>query len=162
MYAQIPSWTVSMRVCDDFVTFERMSASSSEYDTKIPSNISGIDHLTGIGWTSTQNRLNLDYTSPTIRKRGIRPYRIPTYIAVIAVVKAMYRNVWTYTPSLWSGRRDSNPQHSAWEADALPIELRPHNTFQISIEYTSHVLISTNLSGRTRESKWCFRSICTT
>jgi hypothetical protein len=31
-----------------------------------------------------------------------------------------------YTPSSWSGRRDSNPQHSAWEADALPIELRPH------------------------------------
>ena len=24
-----------------------------------------------------------------------------------------------------SGRRDSNPQHSAWKADALPIELRP-------------------------------------
>ena len=26
----------------------------------------------------------------------------------------------------WSGRRDSNPQQSAWKADALPIELRPH------------------------------------
>ena len=25
----------------------------------------------------------------------------------------------------WSGRRDSNPQQSAWKADALPIELRP-------------------------------------
>jgi hypothetical protein len=26
----------------------------------------------------------------------------------------------------WSGRRDSNPRHSAWEADALPTELLPH------------------------------------
>jgi hypothetical protein len=25
----------------------------------------------------------------------------------------------------WSGRRDSNPRHSAWEADALPTELLP-------------------------------------
>ncbi len=27
--------------------------------------------------------------------------------------------------SNWSGRRDSNSRHSAWEADALPTELRP-------------------------------------
>ena len=27
----------------------------------------------------------------------------------------------------WSGRRDSNPQQSAWKADALPIELRPQS-----------------------------------
>src|SRR5690606_32010434 len=26
----------------------------------------------------------------------------------------------------WSRRRDSNPRHSAWEADALPTELLPH------------------------------------
>ena len=26
----------------------------------------------------------------------------------------------------WSGRRGSNSRHSAWEADALPTELRPH------------------------------------
>ncbi len=26
----------------------------------------------------------------------------------------------------WSGGRDSNPQQSAWKADALPIELPPH------------------------------------
>src|ERR1035437_1979774 len=25
----------------------------------------------------------------------------------------------------WSGRRDSNPRHSAWEADTLPAELLP-------------------------------------
>ena len=28
----------------------------------------------------------------------------------------------------WSGRRDSNPRPSAWKADALPTELRPHLT----------------------------------
>ena len=28
--------------------------------------------------------------------------------------------------SKWSGRRDSNPRHSAWETDTLPTELRPH------------------------------------
>src|SRR5262245_59058187 len=27
--------------------------------------------------------------------------------------------------SSWSGRRVSNPRHSAWNADALPTELRP-------------------------------------
>ncbi len=28
-------------------------------------------------------------------------------------------------PRCWSGRRDSNPRHSAWEADTLPTELLP-------------------------------------
>ena len=27
---------------------------------------------------------------------------------------------------LWSGKRDSNPRLSAWEADTLPTELFPH------------------------------------
>jgi hypothetical protein len=27
--------------------------------------------------------------------------------------------------AIWSGRRGSNPRHSAWEADTLPIELLP-------------------------------------
>jgi hypothetical protein len=27
--------------------------------------------------------------------------------------------------AMWSGKRDSNPRHSAWEADALPTELLP-------------------------------------
>ena len=31
-----------------------------------------------------------------------------------------------YQNSLWSGKRDSNPRPSAWEADALPTELLPH------------------------------------
>ena len=28
-------------------------------------------------------------------------------------------------PTSWSGKRDSNPRHSAWKADALPSELFP-------------------------------------
>ena len=28
--------------------------------------------------------------------------------------------------TFWSGKRDSNPRPSAWEADALPTELLPH------------------------------------
>ena len=32
---------------------------------------------------------------------------------------------------LWSGRRGSNSQPSAWKADALPIELLPHCEFII-------------------------------
>ena len=30
----------------------------------------------------------------------------------------------------WSGRRGSNPRHSAWKADALPIELLPRNSWR--------------------------------
>ena len=30
---------------------------------------------------------------------------------------------------MWSGKRDSNPRPSAWEADALPTELLPRYLF---------------------------------
>ena len=33
---------------------------------------------------------------------------------------------WFIMPKLWSGWRDSNPQSSAWKADALAITLHPH------------------------------------
>ena len=36
-------------------------------------------------------------------------------------------------PVSQSGRRDSNPQHSAWKADTLPIELRPQSGAHCSI-----------------------------
>lgn len=32
-----------------------------------------------------------------------------------------------------SGRRDSNPRHSAWKADALPVELLPHRSPKQSV-----------------------------
>lgn len=32
------------------------------------------------------------------------------------------------TRVLWSGERGSNPQHLAWKASTLPIELSPHKT----------------------------------
>ncbi len=34
-----------------------------------------------------------------------------------------------------SGKRDSNPRHSAWEADALPTELLPHKTVKAMQNY---------------------------
>ena len=33
---------------------------------------------------------------------------------------------------LWSGKRDSNPRPSAWEADALPTELFPHSKHKVT------------------------------
>jgi len=30
-----------------------------------------------------------------------------------------------HATTLWSGRRDSNPRHTAWKAVALPAELLP-------------------------------------
>ena len=36
------------------------------------------------------------------------------------------RTAWRSGLLLWSGKRDSNPRPSAWEADALPTELFPH------------------------------------
>ena len=51
-----------------------------------------------------------------------------------------------YSGPLWSGKRDSNPRPSAWEADALPTELFPQNvsqklsftTLQISVFYSKY------------------------
>src|SRR6516165_4476532 len=34
-------------------------------------------------------------------------------------------SLFTAPPTYWSGKRDSNPRHSAWKADALPSELFP-------------------------------------
>ena len=57
-----------------------------------------------------------------------------------------------------SGRRDSNPRHSAWEADALPTELHPHG---------EESNIATTCGLRDAEATWMFedrekRSICVT
>ncbi len=35
--------------------------------------------------------------------------------------------------ALWSGRRDSNPQHRAWKARALPFAPRPLDTLEIEL-----------------------------
>ncbi len=34
--------------------------------------------------------------------------------------------------NIWSGKRGSNPRHSAWKADALPTELFPRSILQIA------------------------------
>src|SRR5437764_11745387 len=37
-----------------------------------------------------------------------------------------------------SGRRESNPQHWAWKAHTLPIELRPHGALAIAPRILPH------------------------
>jgi hypothetical protein len=49
---------------------------------------------------------------------------------------SMVRGV-KFLPKIWSGRRDSNPRPSAWEADTLPTELLPHRGFMIACHRTS-------------------------
>ena len=39
---------------------------------------------------------------------------------------------------IWSGRRDLNPRPSAWKADALAAELRPHDQPVIGLEPTTY------------------------
>ena len=54
-----------------------------------------------------------------------------------------------YLRLLQSGKRDSNPQHSAWKADALPIELFPRKIVKIKLkkylrrDLNPHVLMDT-------------------
>src|SRR3972149_5244780 len=49
--------------------------------------------------------------------RGLRKARIHQ-------LSVSWRDRWN--PIIfWSGKRDSNPRHSAWKADALPTELFP-------------------------------------
>ena len=45
-----------------------------------------------------------------------------------------------FVPNKWSGRRDSNPRPSAWEADALPLSYT-----RIGSYYVGMGLLSTNL-----------------
>jgi hypothetical protein len=49
---------------------------------------------------------------------GIEP------VNLILTKDALYQL--SYVGPRWSGKRDSNPQPSAWKADALAIELFPH------------------------------------
>ena len=54
----------------------------------------------------------------------------------------------------WSGRRDSNSRQSAWKADTLPTELRPHtiNFSSVSVSqsaesYVEHTFGKTSLGN---------------
>src|ERR1041385_685212 len=51
-----------------------------------------------------------------------------------------------------SGRRDSNPRHSAWKADALPTELHPHFSVvrRVRRERRTHAVVA---SGHSRASR---------
>ncbi len=48
---------------------------------------------------------------------------------------------------LMSGKRDSNPRPSAWEADALPTELLPHDDANIDISFFFSYLWGKNLTN---------------
>ncbi len=56
---------------------------------------------------------------------------------------------------IWSGKRDSNPQHSAWEADALPLNYFRNTRIitQIAVKckciFTKNTIISSNRWQRT-------------
>ena len=50
-----------------------------------------------------------------------------SYVGVVSIIYAVAR-VSSGDLKRWSGERVSNPQPSAWKADALPIELPPHST----------------------------------
>jgi hypothetical protein len=70
---------------------------------------------------------------PKVRKLMIKPADENQARALLKAVKGHRLAVQTTKPTehsvgfrilmpdLWSGRRDSNPQPSAWEADALPL-----------------------------------------
>ena len=66
--------------------------------------------------------------TPDLEIRSLPLY--PTELRAHALVDSrLPRSATVPAPTLdcqWSGRRDSNPQQSAWKAEALPIELRPH------------------------------------
>ncbi len=86
----------------------------------------------------TSNHLNhCRFYFPTIRPRGnsmpvgktcLWPEKISTkWLAGQTNTAAVHSG---QRPSPKSGRRDSNPRHPAWEASALPTELRPQRAVQ--------------------------------
>jgi hypothetical protein len=53
--------------------------------------------------------------------------------------------------SAWSGRRDSNPQHLAWKASALPLRYaRPYSGFNDQLELTYSTQNRNGAGGRIR------------
>ena len=69
---------------------------------------------------------------------GLRPSFMQTSLQRAAQTQKKDDARWASSGLLLSGKRDSNPRPSAWEADALPTELFPHcaykcNNFFISV-----------------------------
>ncbi len=57
----------------------------------------------------------------------------------------------------WSGRRDSNPRHSAWEADTLPTELLPLESARTPLQTTtasSHPQSFDSSTARFCRARW--------
>ena len=54
---------------------------------------------------------------------------------------------------MMSGKRDSNPRHSAWEADALPTELLPRAPCRLSAAYCPVCKKRADNETRTRDPR---------
>ena len=83
----------------------------------------------------------------SVARQGHRPIAVAVPVVAFALVQRYFMETWPRAGSSrgtegrarggicasealdrcvgWSGRRDSNPRHSAWEADTLPAELLP-------------------------------------
>ena len=86
----------------------------------------------GIRTRVSRERFRDCLSTPPAPERGVegRGRRIPPS----AKFKTTGRTFWLSLLS-WSGKRDSNPRPSAWEADALPTELFPHYGVQRYSEF---------------------------
>jgi hypothetical protein len=67
-----------------------------------------------------------------------------------------YLELWIFQARdfLWSGRRGSNSRHSAWEADALPTELLPHQSEFSDLNVFVQVQKKNLERKNTRETWW--------
>ena len=65
---------------------------------------------------SSLGKRQAEQSSTSRSEASLRP---PSRGSSMKVTRSRRPRAW------WSGRWDSNPRHSAWEADALPTELRP-------------------------------------
>ena len=84
----------------------------------------------GVGMNRTQGR-------PAVRLIQLQSARSAPKQAPDLAPGTVARSTFTTTPPSaiphQSGQRDSNPRHSAWEADALPTELCPRTLISLSM-----------------------------
>ena len=83
------------------------------------------------------------------------------FVAAIAEVAEAVGHFPDAQEGKWSGRRGSNPRHSAWEADTLPTELLPLGSTALCLARTPRLQQSSVLArdpsghaGSARPSRW--------
>jgi hypothetical protein len=102
-----------------------------------------LDRVIGAQQAATSTRARLDWTSicwpsarsllvswngvhrSSCRERYKLAIRLHSRLQRPPTLQAFHEKTPPERGFLWSGRRGSNPRPSAWEADALPTELRP-------------------------------------